>query len=104
DPGDSRDTVAGEGKGVNLDLYWTPPINFRIGRINNARIRAAANAAADTEPKSLGSGIVLKKPAVQPAIMSPTAIDQNQTPIIRPTILAGARFVTTLSPTGIRDN
>jgi len=65
---------------------------------------AAANVATATVPKSVGKGIVLKKPAAQPAMMSPTATDKNQTPIIKPTIRTGASLVTTLKPTGLMES
>src|SRR5690242_6828823 len=59
---------------------------------------------AATDPKSIGNGIVLKNPAVQPASLFPTAPERNHTPIINPRIRAGASLVTTLSPTGLRLN
>ena len=53
---------------------------------------------AATAPNSVGSGVVLKKPAAQPASLLPSAFERNQTPIIRPTMRTGASFVTTLRP------
>src|SRR5215471_1425027 len=63
---------------------------------------AATKSAIATFPNSRLSGIELMNPAVVPAILLPSAFDRNQTPIIRPTIRAGASLVTALRPTGLR--
>src|SRR5260370_2857198 len=78
-----------------------PPISPRIGLISTPRIAADTSVTAATSPNSVGRGSVLKNPAAQPASLFPTAFDKNHSPIVRPTIRAGASFVTTLSPTGL---
>ena len=60
------------------------------------------SATTVTMAKSVLSGIVLKKPAAQPASLLPTEFERNQTPIIRPTMRTGASLVTALRPTGLR--
>ena len=39
-----------------------------------------------------------------PAMKLPIEIDKNHTPIINPTMRAGASFVTVLKPTGLKHN
>jgi hypothetical protein len=63
---------------------------------------AAASSTPVTTLKSVSSGVVLKNPAAHPATLLPNAFDKNQTPIIMPTMRAGATLVTALMPTGLR--
>src|SRR5947208_15578391 len=63
---------------------------------------AAPSVTAAVTPNKIGSGVVLMNPADHPASLLPRAFDRKNTPIIKPTILVGASFVTTDSPTGYR--
>jgi hypothetical protein len=83
---------------------WPSPINRRIGLTSPNMTRAVARRIAVTVPNKVTSGVVLKNPAAQPASLLPNAFDRNHTPIIIPTILRGASFVTALSPTGLRQS
>ena len=63
---------------------------------------AAADEHAGDDAEQRSSGIVLMKPAAQPASLLPNAFDRNQTPIISPRMRTGASLVTALRPTGLR--
>src|SRR2546423_596193 len=81
-------------------IQRTPPMRLRTGLINRAITSPAPMVTAAVAPNKVGSGVVLMKPADQPASLLPRAFERKNTPIMRPTIRAGASFVTTDRPTG----
>src|SRR5438105_1159833 len=85
-----------------LKLQRTPPISRCTGLMSRNITTAAPSVTAAVTPNSVGSGVVLMNPADQPASLLPRAFERKNTPIMSPTIRAGASLVTTDSPTGQR--
>ena len=92
-----RDRRHGSGVEVKLRfcLYFsrTTASVRRLAHQPSARLderehdrRPQSTSTTVTIVKSVLSGIVLKKPAAQPASLLPKAFERNQTPIIRPTM------------------
>src|ERR1700693_4544188 len=73
-----------------------------VSRIRTAAAPEVTNAIFRKRLTSAVSDPDWKKPATQPAAKLPRAIEANQTPIMNPTMRAGASLVTVESPTGER--
>src|SRR5881394_213662 len=96
-----RDQLERSAEGfVTNSVQRTPPIRLRIGLSNRNITTPAARHTPAVTPNSVGSGVVLMKPADHPASLLPTALERKKTPIMRPRIRLGASFVTTERPTG----